>query len=188
MSKPAVLLLSVLLVTLAGLGHAADAVDPRVRSGTKIQLEHFQAEDKQVAQAAEKYVVPALQRATSLELLSLWPSGFIDPRRAIPRFHGYAIVGRTPIRDKETIVTVRETLVASMAPGAPVLCFNPRHGIRTWSKQFGTVDFLVCFQCGQVEIHGLPRQKPDPFIQFLEKPTEDLLSVLLDSAHIERIQ
>ena len=94
----------------------------------------------------------ALRNATEFELLSL------DPDRANADsngFHGWKVLGKTTITD----AGVRNVLIAAFEKGVPrrnmepVDCFNPRHGIKLVSDGI-THEFVICFECYQVEWHS----------------------------------
>jgi hypothetical protein len=93
----------------------------------------------------------ALDAADRYELLSL------DPRLRVPAtpdlFHGFRVLGQTVVSDEGT----RRELNRALRKGAESIfanrprCFNPRHGIRV-TRAGRTTDFLICFECEQVEV------------------------------------
>mgnify|MGYP001254505577 FL=1 len=119
----------------------------------------------------------ALRNATDFELLSL------DPDRTTAEtsgFHGWEVLGKTTITD----AGVRNNLIAAFKDGVPrrdiepVDCFNPRHGIKLVSD--GTThEFVICFECYQVEWHS-PRSTRGGF-QITSSPQETFDRILKDS-------
>jgi hypothetical protein len=93
----------------------------------------------------------ALENADRYELLSL------DPRLQIPAtpglFHGFRVLGQTVVSDSGKRRELNRALhrgAKSMFANLP-RCFNPRHGIRV-TRAGRTTDFLICFECQQVEV------------------------------------
>jgi hypothetical protein len=70
-------------------------------------------------------------------------------------FHGWKVLGKTAVKDAD----VRQKLVAALEKaaadndGMAAGCFNPRHGIRVTHGD-KTLDFVICFQCFQVEVYA----------------------------------
>ena len=93
----------------------------------------------------------ALDGADRYELLSL------DPRLPVPAapdlFHGFRVLGQTVVNDQGA----RQELNRALRKGAESgftnrpRCFNPRHGIRV-TQAGRTTDFLICFECEQVQV------------------------------------
>ena len=119
----------------------------------------------------------ALRNATDFELLSL------DPDRANADsngFHGWKVLGKTTITD----AGVRNNLIAAFKDGIPrrniepVDCFNPRHGIKLVSDGI-THEFVICFECYQVEWHS-PRSTRGGF-QITSTPQATFDRILKDS-------
>jgi hypothetical protein len=95
----------------------------------------------------------ALEAPDHFELLSLDPAG---PRDGHPDdFHGWKVLGRTPVEAAET----RAELMAALEQGArentgtAAGCFNPRHGIRA-TRGGQTADLVICFECFQVQVYA----------------------------------
>jgi hypothetical protein len=108
----------------------------------------FRSEDRNEIPAPAAAI---LEQADHFELLSL------DPRRQLNAvdgdFHGFRVLGTAVIRDTETrqkLVSVFKRAAAEK-PGAIAACFNPRHGIRV-SKNRERADFVICFECRQVQV------------------------------------
>jgi hypothetical protein len=94
----------------------------------------------------------ALEQAEEFELLSLDPTPGADaPKNA---FRGWGILGRVKITDDDTRKRLIEGLKKGVAEndGMVAACFNPRHGICV-SKDGKQADFVICFECLQVEVH-----------------------------------
>jgi len=91
-----------------------------------------------------------LEQADHFELLSLKPYPFVEGG-----FYQHEILGRTEIVD----ATTRKKLIAAFEKGLAensgdeMLCFNPRHGIHV-IRQSKKLDFVICFECLQVETYG----------------------------------
>ena len=96
---------------------------------------------------SSKSVKDILENAT-FELYSLDPAKEDDEKG----FHGYAVLGKTVVKDAD----VRKEMIASLYKaiaendGTAADCFVPRHAIRATHKG-KTVDVLICFQCYQVK-------------------------------------
>jgi hypothetical protein len=92
-----------------------------------------------------------LEQADHFELLSLDPRFQLNA--ADGDFHGYRVLGTAVIGDAETrrkLVSAFKRAVAEK-PQAVAACFNPRHGIRV-SNKGEQADFVICFECRQVEV------------------------------------
>jgi hypothetical protein len=91
-----------------------------------------------------------LTDADQYELLSLQPTR-LGPK--LPDYCGMVILGRMPIPDAATRDRLNWALQsgARQSDGSVYSCFNPRHAIRV--TQAGvTTEFLICFECRQVEV------------------------------------
>ena len=91
-----------------------------------------------------------LQNADTLLVLSLNPArGAIDPKG----FHGWPVLGEALIGDADRKLFIEAVITGIVPPGPEVtVCeITPRHGIRASSKM-GTVDFVICFECSEVQI------------------------------------
>jgi hypothetical protein len=99
-----------------------------------------------------------LEKGEQFELLSLSP-GYrqVKPEDA---FHGWKVLGKTTVKDTEA----RKKLVAAFKKGVEenkgivAACFNPRHGIRV-TQDGKTTDFVVCFECAQVQVFAGDKQE-----------------------------
>ena len=69
-------------------------------------------------------------------------------------FHQFRVLGETPISTPENQRVIANTLDrANRSFGVEYACFNPRHGVRV-SGTSGTYDFLICFECAQIEVYA----------------------------------
>ncbi len=91
----------------------------------------------------------ALQGSADFELLSLEP---LEEKTDGSGFHGWKILGTTPIKDSGTRAKLVSALKAGVADydGGVAACFIPRHGIRV-AHDGKTHEFVICFQCAQVQ-------------------------------------
>lgn len=96
-----------------------------------------------------------LEDADTFEMLSLSPDG--NPEAILPKtpntsghFHGWRILGRTPVRAPQQRKQLLAALYNSMGGSCGAMCFNPRHGIHA-SKNGKTVDLIICFGCGRLQ-------------------------------------
>lgn len=89
-----------------------------------------------------------LEKADRYELISLDPGAESDEKdKKADRFHGWKILGQTPIKDAETRKKVLGALLKGIEEndGSVADCFNPRHGLRaTHDKKM--VELVVCFE------------------------------------------
>ena len=94
----------------------------------------------------------ALQSGETFELFSINPDNTRVNDDA-PQLQGYEIRGRTTITDPATRTRLIEALrtAARQSDGSAYACFDPRHAIRVTHAGV-TTDFLICFECRQVEV------------------------------------
>jgi hypothetical protein len=108
------------------------------------QLEEYQRlpkEAKAILDAADK-----------VELYSLDPTGGML-KKARAGFHGWKVLGKTPLKDAKTRKKVRDAIYKGIAESSGVAgCFHPRHGIRATHKG-ATVDLVICFECAWMSVH-----------------------------------
>src|SRR5262249_10825875 len=73
-----------------------------------------------------------LEQAEQLELYSLDPTdGMLPKEKEKDGFHGWKVLGKTQIKEAETLKKVRAALDKGIAESEGVAaCFRPRHGIR----------------------------------------------------------
>src|SRR5262249_20104969 len=92
-----------------------------------------------------------LEKAEQFELLSLSPERLKE--KPADAFHGWKVLGKTTVKDaearKKLIVAFKKGVEANT--GIAAACFNPRHGIRV-THDGKTTDFVVCFECFQVQV------------------------------------
>lgn len=187
---------------LHSVAHAGEPAKTSARVLEFIQGKELDAaesrEISQVRKWADAELVPALRNATSLEVFSLdptkhynWvpaaepllPAAPAHPPKGVALFHGWRVLGQVVV-PKENFDVLRDALIMGIAPGAAVLCYEPRHGIRIKGKK-GAVDLEICFQCGQAFFYG---RKSNLKWGVQPQVTKDLLNQILDDAKIERDQ
>jgi hypothetical protein len=102
-------------------------------------------------------VQAVISRSQRLELLSLDPkqlaaANVTDDARNL--FHGWRVLGRTPVDDPNARRQVIDALNRSIQEnkGLAAACFVPRHGLRA-SAGGRTVDLVICFQCFQIRYY-----------------------------------
>ncbi|HEV7406545.1 MAG TPA: hypothetical protein VGO11_26580 [Chthoniobacteraceae bacterium] len=147
--------------------------------GRKLELQRV----TQFLESADRELTPWLRKAESIEVLSLVPKEDANSKDPA-RFHGYPVLGRTEVIAKEQSAAVRNIMITGVTPAAWTLCFDPRHGVRIRTKA-GVVDAVICFECGQADVYGLPKRKT-PFHCGFVRETAVLLNKILDDAKIER--
>ena len=91
----------------------------------------------------------ALEKADQIDVLSLDPQGGETSKDA---FHEYKVLARTTVKDADARKDIAAAVEKGVAEGGPIAkCFEPRHGLHVVSKD-KTYDFLICYQCSQIEI------------------------------------
>jgi hypothetical protein len=102
-----------------------------------------------------RVAVDALEEADRYELLSLDPERQSVQPTSSPSdlFHGWRVLGRVVLTDSATRHRLNDALRggAESILSPPAMCFNPRHGIRV-TRDGRTTDFLICFECEQVQV------------------------------------
>jgi hypothetical protein len=109
-------------------------------------------------------LAPELSGATKVELFSLFPSphDYSEMKsrseeeqrmlKALPTFDKYPILGSVTIDRTDEAAKWVLFLQAQISPGSASKCFfNPRHGFR-FTTPHGTVDLIMCFQCGDMSL------------------------------------
>ena len=101
------------------------------------------------------FVLQTLQGSGTYELLSLDPNGLGKDQMSPDAFHGFRVLGRTTVTDKETRQALNDALQlgAKENQGAVAACFNPRHGLHVISRG-QVVDLVICFECAQVQAYN----------------------------------
>jgi hypothetical protein len=104
------------------------------------------ANEKEKVIPAEMKVI--LEKAPSLELLSVNPER--PKEKPTENVAGYAIFGKTEIKDEKMRKEILDALDKSVADGGPgARCFIPRHALRgTYDGK--TVELVICFECAWV--------------------------------------
>lgn len=100
-----------------------------------------------------KDVAAILDKAESIEFLSLSPKRGEKDIPEKDNFHGFRILGRVTLKDagRKTIVDgLRKGIKDS--DGSVAACFNPRHGIRA-TVAGKTADIVICFECHSLVTH-----------------------------------
>ena len=82
------------------------------------------------------------------------------------KFHEFPVLGKLEIRDREKFAEIMGALKDGMArsDGTTAKCFWPRHGIR-FSENGNYVDYVICFECLQLQIHQNGQSKTDPIVR-----------------------
>lgn len=95
-------------------------------------------------------VEAALATGTDFELFSLSPDDQTN-RDESDGFHGWEVLGSTPILDQSTRAKLLTAFRAGVEEndGSVAGCFDPRHGIRVKHND-KTFDFVICFTCYSV--------------------------------------
>jgi len=97
----------------------------------------------------------ALENADRFELYSLKPGPL--RKDADDTFHGYQVLGKTPVEDAAARQRLIDALKRGIAEndGLAAGCFNPRHGVRA-VRGAKTVDVVICFECfsGKIFVDG----------------------------------
>lgn len=106
-----------------------------------------------------------LHSAKSVTLYSLYPELVRSPEKnipwldgmsrdellALPRFHGYPILGEFECSDPGLLKLIaRDLREGTQREGSPFMCFYPRHGVLL-SDGEGTLELVICLQCQQLE-------------------------------------
>jgi hypothetical protein len=137
------ILTSALCVCVAG---CAPSEEPTPSEAPNTPAAPAPVENSPLPDAAEN----ALSTGTDVELFSLSPDDQ-ENRDESQGFHGWEILGSTPIQDQTTRTKLLTAFRAGVEEndGSVDGCFDPRHGIRV--KHDGkTFDFVICFTCYSV--------------------------------------
>lgn len=113
-----------------------------------------------------------LQGSRQFTVLSLNPiHGSDESKRG---FHSFRVLGQTTISKPKNRARLLAALNNSVAGGTLMACcFDPRHGVR--ARHAGkTVDLLICFECGIMEIYVDKRKQPKSV------PVSDAVQPMLD--------
>jgi hypothetical protein len=104
-----------------------------------------------------------LVKADRIHLYSLEPEPTREQAKAAGAtfIDGFLVLGKTEIKDKETLRRVREGLEGSVGMGRKAKCFDPRHAIRATAGE-QTVQVVICFRCGQAYFSFEGEKGPSP--------------------------
>src|SRR5438270_127934 len=94
-----------------------------------------------------------LDKADTVELLSLDPTPLGDKEKVKQSFHGYKVLGKVDLKtdDKKKLLKAFYKGIDD-SDGSVAGCFIPRHGIR--AKVDGkTIEIVVCFQCHSMNVY-----------------------------------
>lgn len=102
-----------------------------------------------------KSVAPNYEAADEFILYSLDGSKYaMAPSTDAGAFHGVPVLGQTSIEDQKKRAELISALYDGIndSDGTVAACFIPRHGIHIVQGQ-QVVDYVICFECLQVEIY-----------------------------------
>jgi hypothetical protein len=99
-------------------------------------------------------------------------------------FHGYHILGRKTVAQAGELKEWRRGSIEGLVPSTSAFCFEPRHALRIRTRDSIT-DVVLCFECGQMRIFGLP---PDQKLHnyFFDETVLGWINRLLDANRIGR--
>ena len=129
-----------------------------------------------------------LSDADEFILLSLDPTPDFE-HKSKNTFKRYPVIGQTKIKASSTRTQLTEELDSAIRAGDGLTfsngvvflsgpfasCFNPRHGIRA-RKSGETVELLICFECGQVQIDS--SKEAERVLKLTKKPSRTFNAVL----------
>jgi hypothetical protein len=119
-----------------------------------------------------------LSAAPKAILYSLEP--ITEPNPPGPKLHGFKILGRTNLDQKQTVAAVNAFKVAISDCGrASVACFDPRHALRL-TKDGQTYDLLLCYACQNLYVYRGDKL----FTSFCARGSPKTLNELLTAAKI----
>jgi hypothetical protein len=76
-------------------------------------------------------------------------------QNAGPLFYNYPVLGSLEVlsdEEKNELINVFSEGIGKSEKN-PARCFIPRHGLRI-SSSAATADFIICFECSHVLVHG----------------------------------
>ena len=121
-------------------------------------------------------VTIALKAPNKAVLYSLEP--WEEPAPGESTLHGFKIIGQLNLdRDLEQTVVAQFKAAITTWDGTGAGCFDPRHGL-TVTSGGKTYDFLLCYECGELEIFSGKRMVGD----MRARGTGETLNAIL-SAH-----
>jgi hypothetical protein len=142
--------------------------------------------------ALPEAVETALKNATEMEMLSInqlflglldedEEKKYTDPKVG---FHERKPLGRTTVKDEETLKKIRaelsEAINKKQSPLERRLCFEPRHGLRVKDGK-DTIDLLICFHCWTVIIF---RNEKHVSTLAIERDPQKLFNQILKDAKV----
>lgn len=93
-----------------------------------------------------------LDKASELELFSLYPEEKLDKADTAKALLGWKILGKSTVKDAETRKKLVDAVEQDIAnTGKFAECFEPRHAIRA-THEGKTVTVLICFKCRSMEV------------------------------------
>lgn len=102
------------------------------------------------------------QFMSNVRLLEVWSldPNIADPDKVKPAyarlypFHGYHVIGREELKNKEEIRDLLFSVVLSIADSTEETaeCFVPRHGLRIYDDK-GFLDLVICYTCGSGRLY-----------------------------------
>jgi hypothetical protein len=86
--------------------------------------------------------------------------------KAEETFHGYPVLGKVEIKEADKRKEIMAALKDGMArsDGKMAKCFWPRHAVRA-VEQGKTVDYVICFECYQLQVHLDGTAKTEPTLR-----------------------
>ena len=109
---------------------------------------------------ANERVASRLKDVERMELLAIDPFGFRPAAQATTRtddadrFYNYRVLGRATIIDRVASRRLADSIAVSDPPdGTAKACvFAPHHGVRFTLADGATIDFVICFTCGDARM------------------------------------
>ncbi len=131
-----------------------------------------------------------VSRATAIQLHSIDPAEFWTPEEKKPEgefFHHYRSLGSVRPTDKERLEKLRQAILAALRSirwgEPPVLCFEPRHGVRL-EREGEVFEILICFECSNSEVHYAGKYQMGPIGRLGQKE----MDALLDEHSVPRVR
>jgi hypothetical protein len=123
----------------------------------------------------------ALASPTAVTLYSTNPDSRAFHRWFTRWFHGHRILGQVsivdPAQQRQVTSVVRRTAQTYLFDTKCI--FSPRHAVRLSSGP-KTYDFLICFECSQMEVYSNDRL----ITQLSASGSPDLFNRILHAAHV----
>lgn len=139
----------------------------------------------------------ALQHADSYELFSIDPttiqsamsesSATNTPASSPTMLHGYLVLGSVSVTDAATRTELNDALLDAVRrwDGLVSACgFEPRHAIRL-RRGGRTIDFLICFQCGDMCVYDDASADPKKsYARFVMRGAPPIFNQVLIDNHV----